>query len=80
MVGDNPASGKWLYFHDMSLKANTKDIAGAHAHGWSSILVKTGVFREAEGSPVPEPTHIANNVEEGVHWAIDRELREIRKG
>lgn len=61
------------------LDIDAKDIAGAHAHGWSSILVKTGVFREADGPPVPQPTHIANNVEEGVHWAIDRELRKDHK-
>ena len=48
------------------------DIAGANAHGWTSILVKTGVFRG--GQPSHVPTKIVENVEEGVHWAIQREL------
>ncbi|KAK8854859.1 TIGR01456 family HAD hydrolase [Kwoniella newhampshirensis] len=58
MVGDNPAS----------------DIAGANAHGWSSILVRTGVFRDPNGEvPEHEPTVIADDVEKGVEWAIRRE-------
>lgn len=55
--------------------ADGADIAGAQEHGWSSLLVKTGVFREEDGRPVPEPTHIADNVEEAVHWAIQREIQ-----
>lgn len=56
MVGDNPAS----------------DIAGANAHGWSSILVRTGVFHDTHGEkPAFQPTVIADNVEKGVEWGID---------
>ncbi|OXG86108.1 HAD hydrolase [Cryptococcus neoformans A2-102-5] len=59
MVGDNPAS----------------DIAGANAHGWSSILVRTGVFHDTHGEkPAFQPTVIADNVEKGVEWAIGREM------
>ncbi|WVQ81944.1 TIGR01456 family HAD hydrolase [Cryptococcus sp. DSM 104549] len=59
MVGDNPAS----------------DIAGANAHGWSSILVRTGVFSDAQGQlPRHAPTMIADNVEKGVEWAILNEM------
>ncbi|WVN90213.1 TIGR01456 family HAD hydrolase [Cryptococcus depauperatus CBS 7841] len=59
MVGDNPHS----------------DIAGANAHGWNSILVRTGVFHDTHGE-VPEhiPTVITDDVEEGVEWAIKREM------
>jgi ribonucleotide monophosphatase NagD (HAD superfamily) len=49
------------------------DIAGANAFGWNSILVKTGVYRN--GEPAHVPTKIADDVEEGVKWAIERELR-----
>lgn len=59
MVGDNPAS----------------DIAGANAHGWSSILVRTGVFHDTHGEkPAYQPTAIADNVEKGVEWAIGKEM------
>ncbi|KAI0708176.1 HAD hydrolase [Cerioporus squamosus] len=59
MVGDNPES----------------DIAGANGAGWPSILVKTGVYEEARGPPTHTPTHIAEDVEEAVRWAIDREMK-----
>lgn len=65
---DNPDSGK-LSLPDY---ANPLDIAGANAHGWSSLLVKTGVFRE--GAPAHVPTQVVSDVEEGVRWAIEREL------
>lgn len=59
MVGDNPAS----------------DIAGANAHGWSSILVRTGVFHDTHGEkPAYQPTVIVDDVEKGVEWAIGKEM------
>lgn len=57
MVGDNPES----------------DIAGANGAKWNSILVRTGVFDPEEGPPTHTPTHIAQDVEKAVHWAIARE-------
>ncbi|CAK5265587.1 unnamed protein product [Mycena citricolor] len=48
------------------------DIAGANAAGWNSILVKTGVY--SGGEPTHVPTHYAENVEEAVKWAIQREF------
>ncbi|KAF5388859.1 hypothetical protein D9757_005645 [Collybiopsis confluens] len=58
MIGDNPES----------------DIAGANAAGWSSVLVP-GVYDPTVGvRPTHEPTHIAQNVEEAVLWAIEREI------
>ena len=48
------------------------DIAGANAFGWESLLVKTGVYKD--GVPAHKPTRIVENVEEGVKWAIQREL------
>lgn len=50
------------------------DIAGANAYGWNSILLKTGVYQS--GKPKHEPTVISADVEEGVMWAIERELNE----
>jgi len=55
-VGDNPES----------------DIAGANAHGWNSILLRTGVYQG--GTPTHAPTVISDDVEQGVMWAIEREL------
>ncbi|SCU85450.1 LAFA_0D15720g1_1 [Lachancea sp. 'fantastica'] len=53
MVGDNPAS----------------DIIGAHNYGWSTCLVRSGVYRN--GDPLPcDPTLIADNVLEAVKRAI----------
>lgn len=58
MVGDNPAS----------------DIAGANAFGWESILVKTGVFRREKREDAEHvPTVVAEDVWEGVKWALERE-------
>lgn len=48
------------------------DIAGANAFGWESLLVKTGVYKG--GKPAHEPTRIVEDVEEGIKWAIEREL------
>ncbi|KAI0075369.1 HAD-superfamily hydrolase [Panus rudis PR-1116 ss-1] len=59
MIGDNPES----------------DIAGANAAGWDSVLVHTGVYDPSSGSPKHKPTHIANDVEEAVKWAIERAQR-----
>ncbi|KAF8893928.1 HAD-like domain-containing protein [Infundibulicybe gibba] len=60
MIGDNPES----------------DIAGANIAGWSSILVHTGVYDPRQGPPTHTPTHEAEDVEEAVRWALDRELRD----
>jgi len=58
MVGDNPES----------------DIAGANAAGWHSILVHTGVYDPRKGPPTHQPSHEAEDVEEAVRWAIEREV------
>lgn len=63
MVGDNPES----------------DIAGANGHGWKSILVRTGVYRDDQGEPRHQPTIIQDDVEQGVYWAIEREVEAARK-
>jgi ribonucleotide monophosphatase NagD (HAD superfamily) len=51
------------------------DIAGANAAGWSSVLVRTGVYDPVDGPPAHSPTHEAENVEAAVQWAIDREVK-----
>jgi hypothetical protein len=51
------------------------DIAGANAAGWSSVLVRTGVYDPVDGPPTHNPTHEAENVEAAVQWAIDREVK-----
>ncbi|ETW80231.1 hypothetical protein HETIRDRAFT_65267, partial [Heterobasidion irregulare TC 32-1] len=58
MIGDNPES----------------DIAGANAAGWSSVLVRTGVYDALHGPPTHAPTHIADDVEGAVKWALEREV------
>lgn len=56
MIGDNPDS----------------DIAGANAKGWTSILVKTGVFdpnssRSKDGNDTTNPaTHVVKNFSEAI--------------
>lgn len=56
-VGDNPSS----------------DIAGANAYGWTSILVKTGIF-EGKGNSAEFPANlVCEDVEEAVHWALREE-------
>lgn len=57
MVGDNPES----------------DIRGANLHGWDSILVRTGVYKDEHGDPKYKPTVTVDNVLAGVRWAIERE-------
>ncbi|SCV06163.1 LANO_0H23486g1_1 [Lachancea nothofagi CBS 11611] len=54
MVGDNPAS----------------DIIGAHNYGWSTCLVRTGVYRD--GDPLPcKPTMICDDALSAVRRAIE---------
>ncbi len=69
---DNPESGESFCLGTLI----SVDIAGANGHGWSSILVKTGVFRG--GTPSHTPTKITEDVEEAVTWAIERELSKGR--
>ncbi|KAJ7668457.1 HAD-like domain-containing protein [Mycena polygramma] len=54
-------------------KTTFSDIAGANTAHWESILVKTGVF--TGGQPTHTPTHEAEDVEEAVCWAIEREMQ-----
>lgn len=54
MVGDNPAS----------------DIIGAYKYGWSSCLVKTGVYKDGDTLPC-KPTMIVDNVLEAVQQGLD---------
>ncbi|KAI9031695.1 HAD-like domain-containing protein [Phycomyces nitens] len=56
-VGDNPAA----------------DIKGANAYGWTSILVRTGVFTEPGNSLIYPADAVCKHVEEAVEWAIDQE-------
>ncbi|KAI0325483.1 HAD-superfamily hydrolase [Cubamyces sp. BRFM 1775] len=50
------------------------DIAGANGAGWESVLVCTGVYDPARGPPAHMPTYVAEDVEEAVRWAIEREM------
>ena len=56
----------------LSFGSHLPDIAGANGHGWASILVRTGVY--ADGDELAhKPTFIADDVEQGVLAAIERE-------
>lgn len=56
-VGDNPAA----------------DIAGANAYGWTSVLVKTGIF-DGKGNSEEFPADVVcEDIEEAVQWAISQE-------
>ncbi|OAV87265.1 HAD-superfamily subfamily IIA hydrolase [Puccinia triticina 1-1 BBBD Race 1] len=58
MIGDNPAS----------------DIQGANNYGWSSVLVKTGVFKGNKPEDAAHvPTSVQSDVLEAVHWALRQE-------
>lgn len=57
MVGDNTES----------------DIRGAVDYGWSSALVRTGVYKDHNGPPNYTPTILVDNVEQAVIQAIQTE-------
>lgn len=81
MLTDNPASGKQAYRTKTPAKVfilYSLDIAGANTAGWSSVLVRTGVFDPREGTPRHTPTHVAEDVEEAVQWAIQKEYEKQR--
>ncbi|EST08907.1 HAD-superfamily hydrolase, subfamily IIA [Kalmanozyma brasiliensis GHG001] len=59
MVGDNTES----------------DIKGAVDFGWSSALVRTGVYKDHNGPPNHKPTILVDNVEQAVIEAIQREWK-----
>ena len=63
-----------LHAHNRQSVHIRADIAGANAAGWPSVLVKTGVYDPARGPPTHTPTYIAEDVEEAVRWAIEREM------
>ncbi|KAJ2733374.1 hypothetical protein IW152_003112 [Coemansia sp. BCRC 34962] len=56
-IGDNPAA----------------DIAGANGAGWTSVLVRTGVFDGPPGAnDATHPAHlVTDHVEDAVSWIID---------
>ncbi|KAH8548665.1 HAD-like domain-containing protein [Umbelopsis sp. PMI_123] len=56
-VGDNPAA----------------DIAGANAYGWTSILVRTGVFEGKGNAPDFPAKLVCDDIEEAVQWALSEE-------
>lgn len=47
-------------------------MTGANNFGWSSALVRTGVFRDVEGPPAHAPTLIADNVEKAIESIMNR--------
>ncbi|CAG8664414.1 1621_t:CDS:2, partial [Cetraspora pellucida] len=55
-VGDNPAS----------------DIAGANRYGWTSILVRTGVFK-GDNHLLNPAKYVADNILQAVEWMFDQE-------
>ncbi|RKP05016.1 HAD-like domain-containing protein, partial [Thamnocephalis sphaerospora] len=57
-VGDNPAA----------------DIAGANGYGWTSILVRTGVFQGRDNDQKYPAAHVADHVGDAVRWAFEREM------
>ncbi|KAJ2885633.1 hypothetical protein H4R27_001214 [Coemansia aciculifera] len=59
-IGDNPAA----------------DIAGANGAGWTSVLVRTGVFDGSSGTnDTTHPAHlVTDHVEDAVNWIIEAEL------
>ncbi|KAF9112028.1 hypothetical protein BGX27_004113 [Mortierella sp. AM989] len=64
-IGDNPYS----------------DIAGANAHGWDSVLVRTGVFRPNgfENHSVHPATAVVDHVEDAVRWIIAKEKMKLQE-
>lgn len=67
-----------LFTHAYQPDFSLADIAGANAAGWSSILVRTGVYDPSEGPPTHTPTVEAADVEEAVTWAIEREAQRVK--
>ncbi|KAJ2777111.1 hypothetical protein GGI15_004617 [Coemansia interrupta] len=62
-IGDNPAA----------------DIKGANAAGWTSVLVRTGVFNGPPGSnDASNPAAVVvDHVEDAVNWIVDTEARRL---
>ncbi|KAJ1666829.1 hypothetical protein IW140_002516 [Coemansia sp. RSA 1813] len=65
-IGDNPAA----------------DIAGANGAGWTSVLVRTGVFTGAPGTnDARNPAHkVVDHVGDAVEWIIESELQRAESG
>ncbi|KAJ2083195.1 hypothetical protein H4R24_001025 [Coemansia sp. RSA 988] len=64
-IGDNPAA----------------DIAGANGAGWTSVLVRTGVFNGEPGTndPANPATMVVDHVEDAVSWIIATELERMEQ-
>jgi HAD-hyrolase-like len=89
---DNPESGMFRFsalfqpsvlapriLHNAVPPLPSPDIAGANAAGWSSVLVRTGVYDRANGPPAHTPTYEAEDVEDAVQWAIEREINQAAR-
>lgn len=57
MIGDNPAG----------------DIRGANESGWTSILVRTGLFHEGENDLIDPAKFVVENFEEAIKLILKRE-------
>lgn len=64
MIGDNP-------FSDIA-GASASLIKGANNFGWSSALVRTGVYRDIEGPPAHKPTLVMDNVETAIRTIMEK--------
>ncbi len=73
---DNPESGRSQRHYPICCdSSDVVDIAGANGAGWESVLVHTGVYDPAKGSPPHEPSYQAADVEKAVIQAISHECR-----
>lgn len=63
MVGDNP---------ETDIKG-ANDFNSPTGMAWTSILVRTGVWREERGSPAYPPKAIADDVSSAIEWALRQE-------
>ncbi|KAL2757688.1 hypothetical protein ACRALDRAFT_2099918 [Sodiomyces alcalophilus JCM 7366] len=63
MVGDNPES-------DIR---GANEFASPQGTEWTSVLVRTGVWRPERGEPVHKPKMLVDDVKAAVQWALKRE-------
>lgn len=63
MIGDNPES-------DIR---GANEFASPQGTEWTSVLVRTGVWRAERGEPVHKPKMLVDDVKAAVEWALKRE-------
>ena len=72
-MDDRRQSGVGHYGCVAAEAARQADRPGANGYGWSSALVRTGVYRDVAGPPAHKPSMIVDHVDQAIEAIMQKE-------